>query len=113
MTDVQDKTIPHTMPICGDDYPLTDKQQKLMALARQLGREKFAPRAAQLDREAQFPFGRCRCEVSRPAAPPDGLGAPALGRVPRPRLCSLVCAAARTFAGCRIRVSRRHLPRDV
>ena len=45
-----------TTPICGDDYPLTDKQRQLMALARQLGREKFAPRAAQLDREAKFPF---------------------------------------------------------
>ncbi|MFM8755828.1 MAG: acyl-CoA dehydrogenase family protein, partial [Limnohabitans sp.] len=52
MTDLQDKT----MPICGDDYPLTEKQQQLMALARQLGRDNFAPRAAQLDREAQFPF---------------------------------------------------------
>jgi len=51
-----DKTMPATMPICGDDYPLTEKQQKLMALARQLGRDKFAPRAAQLDRDAQFPF---------------------------------------------------------
>ena len=40
MTDVQDKT----MPICGDDYPLTEKQHKLMALARQLGRDKFAGR---------------------------------------------------------------------
>jgi alkylation response protein AidB-like acyl-CoA dehydrogenase len=48
--------MPTVMPICGDDYPLTEKQQKLMALARQLGREKFAPRAAQLDRDAQFPF---------------------------------------------------------
>ena len=56
MSDVQVKTMPNTMPICGDDYPLTAKQQKLMALARQLGREKFAPRAAQLDRDAQFPF---------------------------------------------------------
>ena len=46
----------HTMPICGDDYPLTEKQQALMALARQLGRDKFAARAAQLDRDAQFPF---------------------------------------------------------
>ena len=51
-TDLQDKTL----PICGDDFPLTDKQQQLMALARQLGRDKFAPRAAQLDRDAQFPF---------------------------------------------------------
>ena len=56
MTDAQNLAKPDAMPICGDDYPLTDKQQKLMALAHQLGREKFAPRAAQLDREAQFPF---------------------------------------------------------
>jgi alkylation response protein AidB-like acyl-CoA dehydrogenase len=56
MTDVQAPAQRTVMPICGDDYPLTDKQQKLMALARQLGREKFAPRAAQLDRDAQFPF---------------------------------------------------------
>jgi alkylation response protein AidB-like acyl-CoA dehydrogenase len=44
------------MPICGDDYPLTVKQKALMTLARRLGRESFAPRAAQLDRDAQFPF---------------------------------------------------------
>jgi alkylation response protein AidB-like acyl-CoA dehydrogenase len=44
------------MPICGDDYPLTDKQRQLMALARELGQDKFAPRAAQLDRDAAFPF---------------------------------------------------------
>ena len=48
--------VDRTMPICGDDYPLTDEQRALMALARRLGREKFAPRAAQLDREAAFPF---------------------------------------------------------
>jgi alkylation response protein AidB-like acyl-CoA dehydrogenase len=44
------------MPICGDDYPLTDKQRQLMALARELGQDKFAPRAAKLDRDAAFPF---------------------------------------------------------
>ena len=44
------------MPICGDDYPLTEKQKHLMALAHDLGQNKFAPRAAQLDRDAQFPF---------------------------------------------------------
>lgn len=44
------------MPICGDDYRLTPKQKDLMALARRLGRDCFAPRAAQLDRDAQFPF---------------------------------------------------------
>jgi alkylation response protein AidB-like acyl-CoA dehydrogenase len=46
----------HYMPISGDDYPLTEKQKKLMALAHDLGKHKFAPRAAQLDRDAQFPF---------------------------------------------------------
>ena len=44
------------MPICGDDYPLTEKQKHLMAMAHDLGKNKFAPRAAQLDRDAQFPF---------------------------------------------------------
>ena len=44
------------MPISGEDYPLTEKQKKLMALAHDLGKHKFAPRAAQLDRDAQFPF---------------------------------------------------------
>jgi alkylation response protein AidB-like acyl-CoA dehydrogenase len=44
------------MPICGDDYPLTEKQKHLMAMAHDLGQNKFAPRAAQLDRDAQFPF---------------------------------------------------------
>ena len=46
----------HYMPISGEDYPLTEKQKKLMALAHDLGKHKFAPRAAQLDRDAQFPF---------------------------------------------------------
>ena len=44
------------MPISGEDYPLTEKQKKLMAMAHDLGKHKFAPRAAQLDRDAQFPF---------------------------------------------------------
>ena len=43
-------------PICGEDYPLTSKQQKLLELASRLGREQFAPRAFELDREAKFPF---------------------------------------------------------
>jgi alkylation response protein AidB-like acyl-CoA dehydrogenase len=45
----------NAMPICGDDFPLTDKQQRLMALARELGATRFAPRAAELDRDAAFP----------------------------------------------------------
>ena len=44
------------MPICGEDYPLSDKQKRLMSLAYKLGKNKFAPRAAQLDRDAQFPY---------------------------------------------------------
>jgi alkylation response protein AidB-like acyl-CoA dehydrogenase len=44
------------MPISGEDYPLTEKQKKLMVMAHDLGKHKFAPRAAQLDRDAQFPF---------------------------------------------------------
>jgi alkylation response protein AidB-like acyl-CoA dehydrogenase len=42
--------------ICGEDYPLTPKQQQLLELASRLGRERFAPRAAEFDREAKFPF---------------------------------------------------------
>ena len=43
-------------PICGAGYALTAKQQTLLELAARLGREKFAPRAAQFDTEASFPF---------------------------------------------------------
>ncbi len=43
-------------PICGEDYPLTDKQRHLLRLAYELGRDRFAERAPQLDRDAQFPF---------------------------------------------------------
>ena len=42
--------------ITGEDYPLTPQQQQLLALAAQLGRDKFAPRAFEFDREAKFPF---------------------------------------------------------
>jgi len=44
------------LPICGDDYPLTDEQRSLLNRVRELGETRFAPRAAQLDRDAQFPF---------------------------------------------------------
>ena len=44
------------IPICGEDYPLTDKQRRLMRMAYELGRDQFAERAPQLDRDAQFPF---------------------------------------------------------
>ena len=43
-------------PIVGEGYALTDLQRELLATAAQLGREKFAPRAAQYDRDATFPF---------------------------------------------------------
>ena len=43
-------------PIAGPVFPLTDKQRGLLDLAARLGREKFAPRAAQYDRAASFPF---------------------------------------------------------
>ena len=42
--------------ICGEGYPLTPKQQKLLTLASTLGREKFAQRAFEFDSEAKFPF---------------------------------------------------------
>jgi alkylation response protein AidB-like acyl-CoA dehydrogenase len=42
--------------IAGDPQALTPKQRALIELAAVLGREKFAPRAAQWDREASFPF---------------------------------------------------------
>jgi len=38
------------------DLPFTPKQRSLLSLAHELGRTKFAPRAAQWDREASFPF---------------------------------------------------------
>jgi alkylation response protein AidB-like acyl-CoA dehydrogenase len=42
--------------IAGDAMRLTPRQRELIALAEQLGREKFAPRAARHDREASFPY---------------------------------------------------------
>jgi alkylation response protein AidB-like acyl-CoA dehydrogenase len=44
------------MHIAGNPASLTPQQQELIALAAQLGRDKFAPRAAKHDREASFPF---------------------------------------------------------
>jgi alkylation response protein AidB-like acyl-CoA dehydrogenase len=46
---------PGFTPAIGD-HALSAKQRSLLALANQLGREKFAPRAAQWDEEASFPF---------------------------------------------------------
>ncbi|MDO8755849.1 MAG: acyl-CoA dehydrogenase family protein, partial [Polaromonas sp.] len=42
--------------IAGDYTELTPKQTELLAIAARLGREKFAPRAQQIDRDAVFPF---------------------------------------------------------
>ncbi len=42
--------------IAGDHGQLTDMQRRLLALARELGRTRFAPRAAAIDRDAVFPF---------------------------------------------------------
>lgn len=42
--------------IAGDYVELTPKQQKLLDVAAELGRSKFAPRAAQIDRDAVFPL---------------------------------------------------------
>ena len=44
------------MHIAGNPELLTEQQRELIALAAQLGRDKFAPRAARYDREASFPF---------------------------------------------------------
>ena len=42
--------------ICGEHYPLTAQQRGLLETVRALGRGRFAPRAAQFDRDATFPF---------------------------------------------------------
>jgi alkylation response protein AidB-like acyl-CoA dehydrogenase len=42
--------------IAGDYTTLTAKQKELLAIAADLGLHKFAPRAAQIDRDAVFPF---------------------------------------------------------
>ena len=42
--------------IAGDYTELTAKQQELLAIASELGRAKFAPRAEKIDRDAVFPF---------------------------------------------------------
>jgi alkylation response protein AidB-like acyl-CoA dehydrogenase len=44
------------MHIAGNVATLSAQQRELVALAATLGRERFAPRAAQHDREASFPF---------------------------------------------------------
>ena len=48
--------MPHAMHIAGSEKNLTAQQRELIALAAQLGRDQFAPRAAQHDRDATFPF---------------------------------------------------------
>jgi alkylation response protein AidB-like acyl-CoA dehydrogenase len=42
--------------IAGNPAKLTAQQRELIELAATLGRDKFAPRAAQIDRDAVFPF---------------------------------------------------------
>ncbi|MEP6969373.1 MAG: acyl-CoA dehydrogenase family protein, partial [Betaproteobacteria bacterium] len=42
--------------IAGEYTTLTDKQTQLLAIASELGRTRFAPRAQQIDRDAVFPF---------------------------------------------------------
>ncbi|GAB4039272.1 MAG: acyl-CoA dehydrogenase family protein [Rubrivivax sp.] len=42
--------------IAGNPARLTPQQRELIEIAAALGREKFAPRAAQIDRDAVFPF---------------------------------------------------------
>ncbi|MBP6494850.1 MAG: acyl-CoA/acyl-ACP dehydrogenase, partial [Rhodoferax sp.] len=42
--------------ITGDYSELTEKQKMLLAIASDLGRNKFAARAEQIDRDAVFPF---------------------------------------------------------
>ena len=44
------------MHIAGNPHTLTPQQRELIELAATLGRDKFAPRAAQHDRDATFPF---------------------------------------------------------
>ena len=43
-------------PIAGDFTELTEKQRDLLAIAADLGRNRFAARAGQIDRDAVFPF---------------------------------------------------------
>ena len=47
--------MPQALHIAGNTRLLSAQQRELIALAAQLGREKFAPRAALHDREASFP----------------------------------------------------------
>lgn len=42
--------------IAGNPAKLTEQQRELIEIAATLGRERFAPRAAQIDRDAVFPF---------------------------------------------------------
>lgn len=48
--------MPAVAHIAGSPEGLTAQQRELIALAATLGRERFAPRAAAIDREAVFPF---------------------------------------------------------
>ena len=48
------------MHIAGNPEQLSAQQRELTELAATLGREKFAPRAAAIDRDAVFPFENYR-----------------------------------------------------
>ena len=54
----RDSTASRYIPpsIVGDQATLTGKQARLLAIASDLGRNRFAARAAQIDRDAVFPF---------------------------------------------------------
>jgi alkylation response protein AidB-like acyl-CoA dehydrogenase len=52
----EETTAMREQTICGEHYPLTGRQSALLARVRALGLERFAPRAAQYDRDATFPF---------------------------------------------------------
>ncbi len=56
-TSASSQSVRYTLPsIAGDYVELTAAQSELLALAATLGRDKFAPRAGQVDRDAVFPF---------------------------------------------------------
>ena len=56
-TSADGQSMRYTPPsIAGDYVELTAAQRELLAIAAELGRDKFAPRAGQVDRDAVFPF---------------------------------------------------------
>ncbi len=49
-------TVPARFSVVGGEYPLTREQKQLIDQAEHLGQTKLAPRAANIDRQASFPF---------------------------------------------------------